>query len=147
MARLTMMASVALLGIAAAPPGPIIQPGKWENRVEILDVQMKGAPPGLAAAMKGRPMVVTSCITPKQAEAGPQAAMNADKACHFTRYSAAGGRIATELVCNRPAGTMRMTSQGSYTPTSYSVSGSGVMSGRVSMTMKSRTTGRRLGGC
>lgn len=147
MARYGIIGSVALLGVAAAPPGPIIQPGKWENRVEILDVQLKGAPPGVAAAMKGRPMVVTSCITPRQAEAGPQAAMNADKACSFVRYSAAGGRIATELVCNRPSGTMRVVSQGSYTPTSYTVLGTGVMSGRLSMTMRTRTSGRRLSGC
>lgn len=147
MGRFGIVASVALLGIAAAPPGPIITPGKWENRVEILDVQLKGAPPGIAAAMKGRPVVVTSCVTPKQAEAGPQAAMNADKACRFVRYSATGGRIASELVCNRPGGTMRVVSQGTYTPTSYTVSGMGTMSGRMSMTMKSRTTGRRLGGC
>lgn len=147
MARYRIVASLALLGVAAAPPGPIITPGKWENRVEILDVQLKGAPPGVAAAMKGQPMVVTSCITPKQAEAGPQSAMNADKACRFVRYSATGGQIASELVCNRPNGTMRVVSQGTYTPTSYAVSGTGTMSGRMSMTMKSRTTGRRLGGC
>lgn len=147
MARFMIGVSVALLAIAAAPPGPIIQPGKWENRVEILDVQLKGAPPGIAAAMKGRPVVVTSCVTPQQAASGPQAAMNADKSCRFVRYSAAGGKIASELVCARPGGTMRVVSQGTYTPTSYAVSGTGVMSGRMSMTMKSLTTGRRLGGC
>lgn len=147
MARFRIMVSVALLGIAAAPPEQIVQPGKWENRVEILSVDIKGAPPGVAAAMKGRPMIVTSCITPKQAEAGPQAAMNADKACRFVRYAAAGGRIASELVCNRPTGTMRVVSQGTYTPTSYAVSGTGVMSGRMAMTMRTRTSGRRLGGC
>lgn len=147
MARFKLLVSIALLGVAAAPPGPIIQPGKWENRVEVIDVQMKGAPPALTAAMKGRPMVVTSCVTPQQAAAGPQAAMNADKSCRFVRYSAAGGKIASELLCTRPGGTMRVVSQGAYTPTSYSVSGSGVMSGRTSMTMRTRTTGRRLGNC
>ena len=147
MARFTIGVSVALLAIAAAPPGPIIQPGKWENRVEVIDVQMKGAPPSVTAAMKGRPMVVTSCVTPQQAAAGPQAAMNADKSCRFVRYSAAGGKIASELLCTRPGGTMRVVSQGSYTPTSYAVSGTGVMTGRAAMTMRTRTTGRRLGGC
>ncbi|MBA3879714.1 MAG: DUF3617 domain-containing protein [Sphingobium sp.] len=147
MARFTIGVSVALLAVAAAPPGPIIQPGKWENRIEVIDVQMKGAPPSVTAAMKGRPMVVTSCVTPQQAAAGPQAAMNADKSSRFVRYSAAGGKIASELLCSRPGGTMRVVSQGSYTPTSYAVSGTGVMSGRAAMTMRTRTTGRRLGGC
>ncbi|OYY75624.1 MAG: hypothetical protein B7Y43_18760 [Sphingomonas sp. 28-62-20] len=146
-AMLILPIALPLATLAAAPPGPLILPGKWENRVEIIDVKMPGGPPGVAAAMRGRPTTVTSCITPQQAAMGPQAALNADKACRFLRYSAQGGRIASELVCTRPSGTMRMTSQGSYTPTSYAVTGTGVMTGKMRMTMTTKTTGRRIGGC
>ena len=61
----------AWLVLAAAGPA-LITPGKWENRIEVIDVQMAVAPPGVAAAMKGRPQVITSCVTAEQAAAGPR---------------------------------------------------------------------------
>lgn len=142
-----LFASPALLLLGAAASAPLIQPGKWENKVEILDVKMSGGPPGLAEAMRGRPQVVTRCVTAAEASRGPQSAMNADKACRFTRYYAANGRISSELVCTRPTGTTTATAQGSYTPTSYAAVGRVTMTGKVQMTMTTRTSGRRLGGC
>lgn len=136
-----------LIMLAAASPGSPIQPGKWENRMELVDVTMPGAPPEIAAAMKRRPTIVTTCVTPKLAALGPQSAMNVDKKCRFLRYSVRGGRFESELLCTQPGGTMRVTSQGSYTPTSYAVTGTSVMTGRSRMTMTSRTSGRRLGPC
>ncbi|MBX9813549.1 MAG: hypothetical protein A4S12_08805 [Proteobacteria bacterium SG_bin5] len=139
--------ALAALPLLGAGDAALIQPGKWENRAEILTVDMPGAPPRLLAAMKGRPQVITSCVTPAQAALGPRDLLNRDRACRFTRYDARGGRIATEMVCTRPTGTMRATSSGRYTLTSYEVSGSMVMTGRARMTMTTRTTGRRLGPC
>ncbi|MES2059383.1 MAG: DUF3617 domain-containing protein [Pseudomonadota bacterium] len=145
MNRLLVCLPFALL--ISAAPGPQIQPGKWETRIEILDVKMPGGPPGVAAAMKGKPRVVTACVTPEQAAQGPRDAMKADPKCKFSRYSMANGRISSQLVCIRPRGTMTMTSQGSYTPTSYSTIGQGVMTGKAAMTITTRTNGRRLGPC
>lgn len=142
------LACAALLPLALGAAGTaLIQPGKWENRVEVISVDMAGAPPQVAAALKGRPQVITSCVTPEQAAYGPRQLMNTDKACRFVRYDTAGGRISSELVCNRPSGTMRATATGTYTPTSYQTSGTMVMTGRARMTMRTRTSGRRLGPC
>lgn len=136
----------AWLVLAAAGPA-LITPGKWENRIEVIDVQMAGAPPGVAAAMKGRPQVITSCVTAEQAAAGPRTLLNADKGCRFTRYVATNGRLDSALECVRPGSTLRATTTGTYTATSYQSTGQSVMSGRVRMTMKTRNTGRRVGAC
>ncbi|MBX9795922.1 DUF3617 domain-containing protein [Sphingomonas sp.] len=134
------------LALTAAGPG-LINPGKWENRIEVIDVQMPGAPPGIAAAMKGRPQVVTTCVTAEQAAAGPRTLLNADKACRFTRYVAVNGRLDSVLECVRPGATLRATASGTYTPTSYQSVGQSVMTGRTRMTLKTRNTGRRIGAC
>lgn len=69
MRRLLPIAALPLL--LAAGPATVITPGKWVTTVEIVDVKMPGAPPGVAAAMKGRPTTVSTCITPEQAPGSP----------------------------------------------------------------------------
>lgn len=145
MRRLLPLCTLSLL--LAAGPAAVISPGKWTTTVEIVDVQMAGAPPGIAAAMKNHPTTVTACITPQQAAQGPRAALPADSGCRFTQYSAEGGRIASAMTCTRPNGTLNVVSRGSYTPISYTVTGNATMTGRTGMTMTTRTSGKRVGGC
>lgn len=147
MRRPAILAAALLLPLAATAQDMAIQPGKWQTTITVTDVQMPGGPPGIAAAMKGRPTTVTSCITPAQAKAGPRAALKADSGCRFTDYRAAGGRIATKMVCNRPGGAMTAVSTGSYTATSYDMVGRAVMTGATRMTVTSRTTAKRIGAC
>ncbi|QNQ07812.1 DUF3617 domain-containing protein [Sphingomonas alpina] len=142
-----LLACLPLALLIGAAPGSHMQPGKWETRIEIIDVKMPGGPPGVAAAMKGKPKIVTACVTPEQAAQGPRAVTKADPGCKFTRYSMTNGRISSQLVCSRPRGTVTMTSEGSYTPTSYTAVGRGVMSGKAPMTITTRTSGRRIGPC
>ncbi len=129
-----------------------IRPGKWENRVEILDMKVEGMPPQMAAAMqKGiadrKPQIGTSCLSAEEAAKGPAAAMLDKMHCSFTKSDTAGGHIATEMVCNMPNGKLTASGDGVYTPTSYSVDGHGSMTGRMGMSMHTRTTGKWLGEC
>lgn len=142
-----LIAIAALPLTLAAAQDMAVQPGKWQNTITIVDIQMPGGPPGIAAAMKGKPTVVTSCITPEQAKAGPRAAMRPESGCRFTKYQAAGGRIATEMMCTRPGGSMKVVSSGTYSPTGYTMTGRATATGAMAMTMTSRTVGKRLGGC
>lgn len=131
-----------------------IKPGKWENTVQILDMDMKipGMTPEMSARMKQMaasrgPEKVVSCLSPEEAAKGPSTAMLDKAHCSFTKSDTAGGRISTEMVCNMPNGTLKSTGEGSYTPTSYDVDGHGSMTGRMSMTMHTRTSGKWLGQC
>lgn len=124
-----------------------IAPGKWTATVEILDITMANAPPGVAAAMKGRPVTTTYCVTPEQARQGVRGALKPESGCRFTAFDVTGNRIQTRMSCNRPTGTMTAISVGTYTANSYAMSSAMTATGRMAMTMKSRATGRRIGPC
>ena len=79
-----IIAPLGLLLVAAAGPDMAIAPGKWTTTIVMDDVQIAGAPPGVAAAMKGRPMVTTYCVTPEQARQGVRGALKPETGCRFT---------------------------------------------------------------
>ena len=146
MKHLPLLALASCLLLTAA--GDVaITPGKWTTTVEILDIAMAGAPPGVAAAMKGRPMTTTYCVTPEQARLGVRGALKPETGCRFTQFAAVGGRIQSRMTCNRPTGTMTAVSSGTYTPGAYAMSSTMTGTGRMAMNMKSRATGRRIGPC
>ncbi len=148
-------------GSAAATPGNaaeqaqaqttassiVLRPGQWENKFEILDVQMAGAPPGMLEGMKRRPQSVTSCMTAEQAAMGPRSEMLGKGGCHFNHYEAAGGHISSEMVCPSANSTLTTRSTGTYTATDYSVDGEANTTGKMAMTMKTRVTGHWVGAC
>ena len=145
MKRIMFAAPLLLLPAASTLP---IQPGKWQTTVTIVDVQMPGAPPAIAAAMRGRPQVVTACVSPEQAAAGPRTVMQASKGkCHYASFDASGGRLHSVMQCTMGNGQMTVTSDGTYSATGIELSGATTMTGKMAMTMKTRTSGKRLGGC
>lgn len=142
-----MFAAPLLLLLPAASTLPI-QPGKWQTTVTILDVRMPNAPPAIAAAMRGRPQIFTSCVTPAQAAAGPRSVMEASKGkCRYTSFDATGGQLHGVLQCAMGGGQMTVTSNGTYSATGIDVDGRTTTTGRMSMTMRTHTRGRRVGGC
>lgn len=139
---LALLLPAPVLSGAATP----IQPGRWQTTVTILDAKVPGAPPQVAAMLRGRPTVVTHCITPAQAAAGPRAAIErSNNRCRFTDYSMTGGRLRSTMVCAQPGGQMTFRSAGTYTPVSMQMEGTGT--GGNAMTMRTRTVSRRVGGC
>lgn len=133
--------------LVAAGPDVVITPGKWTTTVVIDDVSMAGAPPGVAAAMKGKPITTTYCVTPEQARQGVRGALKPQTGCAFTQFSVVGTRIATRMTCSRPGGTMTSVGSGTYTPDSFAMTSATTSTGRMAMTMKSHAMGKRVGGC
>ena len=124
-----------------------VTPGKWEIVTTVTSVDMPGAPPFVAAMMKGKPIKVSHCLTPEEAARGPQDMMKSRKECTFTRYSMAGGKLDSVMVCQQGGGTMTATSTGSFTPTSFTSSGRTVMTGSQPMTLTATAVGTRVGDC
>lgn len=136
-----------------------LQPGEWETSSEIVDVRIEGAPqgmpPGAMDAMKGRKTVNKSCITPEQA-ANPSAdflTAQKDSKCSYSGFEMAGGTVKGTVSCpGGDDGKAVITMDGNYTPTSYAMNmemnGSGMGgAGGMTMHMKMKTTGRRIGEC
>lgn len=140
------VAAIALPSLAIAQ-ATAVQPGLWDMASTINTVDMPSAPPAAARMMQGRTTTFRHCITPEEASRGPQEMLKANKACTFTRFSLAGGRISSEMVCKQGGGTMTATTSGSYTPTSFSTTGKSVVTGPAAMTMTMTSTGHRVGDC
>jgi hypothetical protein len=131
-----------------------LKPGRWEHKVELLDMQSKTMPPAMLKAVReGMKQVdiVASCVTPEKAAGGVKALLDTktlEKAgCTFDKVEMAGGVIASEMSCKRPGGSMTVVSKGTYTATEYTVDGESTTTGPAEMTQKTRTTGKWVGEC
>ena len=143
-----LAAAPLLLILPAATSSLPIQPGKWQSTVTILDMQSPRMPPGVSAAMRAHPTIVTACVTAAQAADGPRAVLQGSNGnCRYTSFNAAGGRLSAVMVCNFGSGAMTVTSNGTYSATTMNVTASSITTGRMQMTSKSRTSSRRVGPC
>lgn len=136
-----------------------LQPGQWEVAVNIVKVDIPGAPPEVAGAMgeamgkRGR--TLSHCITPEEASRPPEEMMGGDSGqCRYENFTMAGGRINATMLCRagQGDGETRMVMAGAYSPTSYdmdltmTLSGAMVPTGQA-MTMQAKQTARRTGEC
>lgn len=143
MGRTVFLILLAVPGIASAQ----ITPGKWDIVTTMSSIDMPGAPPGIAAMMKGRPTKVSHCITPEEATRGPQEMLKARKECRFTRYTMAGGKFDSVMTCQQNGATMTAASTGSFTATGFTTTSRTVMTGAHAMTMTATSVGKRVGDC
>jgi hypothetical protein len=146
------------LGAAALAQGATkLTPGLWETTTVITDMQMQGMPsnlpPEMMQRMKPPARTVRSCLTAQEA-ANPRASMLAvqkDSQCKVNKMEMSGGKIAIAMVCAQDGrgGKADISMTGSFTPASYVMNGTVRASGgkAMVMTMKSRTTGKRVGDC
>jgi hypothetical protein len=141
---LTLLLATASL---AGTPSPLVEPGQWEMTVTIDSIDMPGAPPMIANIMRGHKMTIRHCITPEEASRGPQDVMKSNNSCAFTRYSAVGGKLSSEMVCKQPGGTMTVENEGTFTPTTFTASGRSVTTGGRAMSTTSTSSGHRIGEC
>lgn len=146
MRRSNSFAFACVMTLSAAAQAQV-QPGQWEASVTVQSIDMPGAPPQVAAMMRGKTTKQNYCITPEQAAKGPQEMIKQNPSCRFTKYTMTGGTISTAMICSQNGGTMTAQSNGSYTPTSFNITSTAVMSGQMSMRMTSVGSGRRLGPC
>ncbi|MEH6757908.1 MAG: DUF3617 domain-containing protein [Parasphingorhabdus sp.] len=132
-----------------------LEPGEWENTVEITDVKIDGLPKGAPANMMDRMKTTTvskSCITEEQAK-NPGAEFFAAQEktnCKVKKFDMSGGAIASEMSCATPGtpGDMTMVMNGQYGPSSYDMTmemngGAGGMK----MNISAKSNGKRIGNC
>jgi hypothetical protein len=137
-------------GSAAGGGNVAMQPGEWETTTQVLSMNVPNMPQG-ATPPTPPPTTVRSCLTQDQA-AQPSAdfitGSGENGGCTSENFSMANGRMQGTVQCSAEGASMRSTVDGSFTPTSYDVRQQVQTSAQgISMTMESRTTGRRLGDC
>lgn len=132
-----------------------LEPGEWENTVEIVDVKVEGLPEGVPAnamdSMK-KTTVSKTCMTEEQAN-NPGAeffAAQEQMNCKATKFDMSGGAISSEMSCSNPGspGGMTMVMNGQYGPSNYDMTmdmNSDV--GGMKMNISAKSSGKRIGDC
>ena len=131
----------------------LVQPGLWESKVAVLEMNVPGIPPQYADRMKQemakhRNDSNRHCITEADVKKPKEDFFGADKSCRYDHFAMGGGRIDIQMVCRQENLTQTTNMSGSYTPTTYSLDmaskGSGPQQG---MTMKIHVDAKRIGQC
>jgi hypothetical protein len=106
----------------AAAGGVHFQPGLYQSKVEIKQLDMPGMPPAALAAIKSRMVEkpLTYCLTPEDAAKGAEAMKQrmGKGQCQFDSFNAAGGTIDSSMTCQLGGqGTMHVVAHGTFTDT------------------------------
>ncbi len=141
----------------AAAGQRLVEPGKWETKVSVLDVDIPGMPPEMAAQMKqtmGKMQEhnFSTCLTEEDVKRPKEdffAGNNKD--CRYDHFTMSGGKIDAALRCQGKgeAGAMTMTINGSYAHDSYEATmAMDVAGGREGgMKIRSHSESHRVGQC
>jgi putative hemolysin len=132
------------------------EPGLYRSTVELLEVDIPGAPDGAADMMKG--MMGTSnstseyCLTQADVDRGfEEMIKNSQKGdCTFERFEAEGGEIDAVMNCTAEGGnTMHMTMQGTGGATSseMTMNMETEMPGMGKTNMRMTAKHQRIGDC
>ena len=132
----------------------MIEPGLWQSKADVEEMNIPGMPPQFAARMKqsiaeSRNQASSHCITPDEVKKPKEDFFGADKSCKYQHFTMGGGKIDAQMVCSEEGATQTTNLSGTYTPTSYSmdVSSSGTGGDRNGMSMKMHVDSRRIGEC
>ena len=132
----------------------MVQPGLWESKVTIQDLNFPGMPAQYLDKMKQsiaehRNESSKHCVTPAEVKRPKEDFFGADKNCKYDHFTMGGGRIDVAMVCHEEDTTNNMNVTGTYTPTSYSIDTSMNGSGgrQNGMTMKMHVDAQRVGEC
>lgn len=133
----------------------MIEPGLWQSKVTVLEMNIPGLPPEYAAKMKQsmaerRNQSSSHCVKPEDVKRPKEDFFGADKSCKYDHFTMGGGKIDVQMVCSEEGSTQTSNMTGTYTPTTYSMDMSmkGTGEGRENgMTMKMHVDSQRVGDC
>jgi len=134
--------------------GQMVEPGLWESKVTIQEMNIPGLPPEYADKMKQQMAAHQQqsskhCITPEEVKKPKEDFFGGNKSCKYDHFTMGAGKIDIAMVCKEEGAAQAMNASGSYTPTSYSLDMSSNSSGdeQHGMTMKMHVDSHRVGEC
>lgn len=133
----------------------MIEPGLWQSKVSVEEMNIPGLPAQYAEKMKQtmaehRKEASSHCVTAADVKRPKEDFFGADKSCRYEHFTMGAGKIDIQMVCREEGSTQTTSMAGTYTPTSYSLdmsskgTGEGMQSG---MTMKMHVDSQRIGEC
>ena len=134
--------------------GSMIEPGLWQSKVSVLEMNIPGIPAQYADKMKQslaehRNETSKHCVTQADVKKPKEDFFGADKSCRYEHFTMGGGKIDIQMVCSQEGSSQTTNMAGTYTPTTYSMDMSSKGSGgpQGSMTMRMHVDSQRVGEC
>lgn len=133
----------------------MVQPGLWQSKVTIQEMNIPGLPAQYAGRMKQemaehQQQTSKHCLTKEEARQPKEDFFaGEDKSCKYSHFTMGGGKIDIQMVCTQEGSSQTTNMSGSYTPTSYSMDMSSTGSGgsQQGMSMKMHVDSNRIGEC
>lgn len=132
----------------------MIQPGLWESKVTISEMNIPGMPPEFANKMKAsmaehRNEASRHCVTEAEVKKPKEDFFGADKSCRYEHFAMGGGKIDIQMMCKDEGSTRTTNMHGTYTPTTYSMDMASTGNGGdgQDMSMKMHVDSKRVGEC
>jgi hypothetical protein len=133
----------------------MVEPGLWESKVTIKEMNIPGMPAEYAEKMKAmmaerQQESSKHCLTKEDVKKPKEGFFaSEDKSCHYAHFAMGDGKIDLQMVCNREGATQTTNMAGSYTPTSYAMdmSSNATSGAQAGMTMKMHVDSKRVGEC
>lgn len=129
------------------------QPGQYRAQVELVDLDIPGAPPQAKEMMRSS-MASTNefCLTEEDVEEGFRQLASQPQGgdCSFSKFDVDGGAIDAMMQCTNPGGgTVDITMQGTGAETSseFTMTMSGNLGGTGEGSMTMVQTSERIGDC
>lgn len=131
------------------------QPGQYRVKLEVIDVDIPGAPPSAVDMMKNMMAGQTHeyCLKPGDVDRGFEEMARQSQEndnCTFQRFDVAGGNFNAQMTCENPGqGKMTMTMKGVGTPTrsQMDMTMKGNMTGMGESTIQMKSIHERIGEC
>lgn len=126
--------------------------GQYRASIEVLEVDIPGAPPQVAEMMKSSMSSTTSefCLTEEQAARGfEEMAQQGQEDCTYDKFEVDGGSIDAAMTCKQAGNEVKMTvvGTGGRTSSEMTMTMTGDFAGMGEGTMKMKTSQERIGDC
>jgi hypothetical protein len=132
----------------------MIEPGLWESKVTVAEINIPGMPPEYAAKMKqsmaeSRDEKSRHCVTAADVKKPKADFFGAGDSCKYQHFTMGAGKIDIQMVCSEEGSTQTTNMSGSYTPTTYALdmNSSGSGGAQNGMSMKMHVDAQRVGAC
>lgn len=130
-----------------------IKPGQWEIKVTTTELDMPGAPDAVKKQVMeqmGKGVTISTCLKPEDVEkpGGNFFGGDANSKCTFNKFDRSGSKMSTDMTCKFGSMTIHTTSEGEFTPESYSLKTAQTSDTPMGKrTSKGTVEGRRTGDC
>src|SRR3954463_5324438 len=98
----------------------MVEPGLWQSKVTVLDMNIPGMPAQYAAKMKQeiaehRNEASKHCIKAEDVKKPKEDFFGAGKSCRYDHFTMGGGKIDIQMICKQENMTQTTGMSGSYT--------------------------------